>query len=232
MTDSIFVEYFRANLMEQYNEDFNCDFEDINKPKQTDNTNLSIEHYSSENYIDTNAQENDNSEEEAFEDINRIIKRKKNNDEDYVPSGSEKEEEEEDDNEESIKEEEDKSFIQKKRRKKKGKEEVSTTRPANRFLPNIEGVYIPKMKHLNVEKKKNRIQFQKNHRKTIYSFISLTPPYDFTELFELVKKHQEKHNNEKKKSFHFIRDINGHVKIVTFEEKKEYRRLGQLDEFE
>ena len=65
MTDSIFVEYFRANLMEQYNEDFNCDFEDINKPKQTDNTNLSIEHYSSENYIDTNAQENDNSEEEA-----------------------------------------------------------------------------------------------------------------------------------------------------------------------
>ena len=77
MTDSIFVEYFRANLMEQYNEDFNCDFEDINKPKQTDNTNLSIEHYSSENYIDTNAQENDNSEEEAFEDINRIIKRKK-----------------------------------------------------------------------------------------------------------------------------------------------------------
>ena len=95
MTDSIFVEYFRANLLEQYNEDFNCDFEDINKPKQTDNTNLSIEHYSSENYIDTNAQENDNSEEEAFEDINRIIKRKKSNDEDYVPSGSEKEEEEE-----------------------------------------------------------------------------------------------------------------------------------------
>ena len=88
------------------------------------------------------------------------------------------------------------------------------------------------MKHLNVEKKKNRIQFQKNHRKTIYSFISLTPPYDFTELFELVKKHQEKHNNEKKKSFHFIRDINGHVNIVTFKEKKEYRRLGQLDEFE
>lgn len=223
MTENIFVEFFRANLMDQYNEEFNCDFEDIHKSKQCDDANISI----CENYIDTNAQEN---EEEEIDEIDRIVRKKRNNDDDYIPSGSEKEEEDEDD-EEYIMEEKDNTFIQKKRTIKKEKEETTSSKPMNRFLPNIEGVYIPKVKYLNVEKKKNRIQFQKNHRKTIYSFISLTPPYNFTELFKLVEKHQEKHRNEKKKSFHFIRDLNGTVKIVTFEEKKEYRRLGQLDEF-
>ena len=89
-----------------------------------------------------------------------------------------------------------------------------------RTIPNIEGCFIPKEKHLNVEKKKNRIQYQKNHQKIIYSYISLTPPINFSELFEMVKIHQMKNSFEERKSFHFIRDIHGKVKIVTFKEKQ------------
>lgn len=108
-----------------------------------------------------------------------------------------------------------------KRTKEKGEEK-------KKYIPNLEGVFIPKMMHLNVEKKKNRIQFQKNHRKTIYSFFSLAPPFDFNELFEMVLEHQETHCNDKIKSFHFIRDQSGQVHIVTFAEKKEYRARGDL----
>ena len=97
-----------------------------------------------------------------------------------------------------------------------------------KYIPNLEGVFIPKMMHLNVERKKNRIQFQKNHRKTIYSFFSLAPPFNFNELFEMVLKHQETHGSDKKKSFHFIRDKSGKVHIVTFEEKRQYRAKGDL----
>lgn len=104
--------------------------------------------------------------------------------------------------------------------KKEKKIHYSNCYKRRRCHPNIEGCYIPKEKHLNVEKKKNRIQFQKNHIKTIYSYISLTPPYDFKELFKLVKEHQEKHNFQDKRSFHFIRDKYGQVKIVTFQEKQ------------
>ena len=89
-----------------------------------------------------------------------------------------------------------------------------------RTIPDIEGCYIPKERHLNVEKKKNRIQYQKNHQKIIYSYISLTPPINFSELFEMVKEHQMNYKFEDKKSFHFIRDIHGKVKIVTFKEKQ------------
>ena len=89
-----------------------------------------------------------------------------------------------------------------------------------RTIPDIEGCFIPKEKHLNVEKKKNRIQYQKNHQKIIYSYISLTPPINFSELFEMVKIHQMKNSFEERKSFHFIRDIHGKVKIVTFKEKQ------------
>ena len=87
-----------------------------------------------------------------------------------------------------------------------------------RTIPDIEGCFIPKEKHLNVEKKKNRIQYQKNHQKIIYSYISLTPPINFSELFEMVKIHQMKNSFEERKSFHFIRDIHGKVKIVTFKD--------------
>ena len=89
-----------------------------------------------------------------------------------------------------------------------------------RTIPDIEGCFIPKEKHLNVEKKKNRIQYQKNHQKIIYSYISLTPPINFSELFEMVKILQMKNSFEERKSFHFIRDIHGKVKIVTFKEKQ------------
>ena len=93
-------------------------------------------------------------------------------------------------------------------------------RRKQRTIPDIEGCFIPKEKHLNVEKKKNRIQYQKNHQKIIYSYISLTPPINFSELFEMVKIHQMKNSFEERKSFHFIRDIHGKVKIVTFKEKQ------------
>lgn len=102
------------------------------------------------------------------------------------------------------------------------------TEEKKKYTPNIEGVVIPKMKNLNVEKKKHRIQFQKNHRKTIYSYFSLAPPFDFNELFKMILKHQETHGNDKKKSFHFIRELSGKVHIVTFDEKKEFKSKGNL----
>ena len=83
-----------------------------------------------------------------------------------------------------------------------------------RTIPDIEGCFIPKEKHLNVEKKKNRIQYQKNHQKIIYSYISLTPPINFSELFEMVKIHQMKNSFEERKSFHFITDTHGLVMIL------------------
>lgn len=92
----------------------------------------------------------------------------------------------------------------------------------------LDGVYIPKVKHLNVEKKKNRIQYQENHKKIIYSYCHLTPPYDFNKLFELIIQHQNANNKTfiNKKSFHFIRKIDENIHIVTFREKQRFRKKG------
>lgn len=87
----------------------------------------------------------------------------------------------------------------------------------------LEGCLIPKEKHLNVERKKNRIQFQQNHKKTIYSYCHLTPPLDFKELFGLVREHQQNTKSGKGKSFHFYRNKSGKVQILTFPEKQELR---------
>jgi hypothetical protein len=90
----------------------------------------------------------------------------------------------------------------------------------------LDGVYIPKVKHLNVEKKKNRVQYQENHKKTIYSYCHLTPPYDFEKIFDIIIEHQNRHKKvfTDKKSFHLIRDKIGNVVIVTFQEKQKIRR--------
>ena len=96
------------------------------------------------------------------------------------------------------------------------------------FLKYFENLKIPKEKHLNVEKKKKRIQFQKNHIKTIYSYCHLEPPFDFIYLFNLIKEHQNNNFNyfNQKKSFHFIKDNKKNIKIVTFEEKKYFKNLN------
>ena len=88
---------------------------------------------------------------------------------------------------------------------------------------NLDGVVIHNRKHLNVERKKHRIQFQKNHNKVIYSYFDLTAPIDFDELFELVLQHQSKGYTGPGKSFHFIR-VNGEVKVVTFKEKRKIKK--------
>ena len=90
----------------------------------------------------------------------------------------------------------------------------------------LDGVFIPKVKHLNVEKKKNRVQYQENHRKIIYSYCHLTPPYDFEYIFRIIIEHQNKHNKifNDKKSFHLIRNNKGNIIIVTFQEKQKIRK--------
>jgi hypothetical protein len=90
----------------------------------------------------------------------------------------------------------------------------------------LDGVFIPKVKHLNVEKKKNRVQYQENHRKIIYSYCHLTPPYDFEHIFRIIIDHQNKHSKifNNKKSFHLIRNNKGNIIIVTFQEKQKIRK--------
>ena len=90
----------------------------------------------------------------------------------------------------------------------------------------LDGVFIPKVKHLNVEKKKNRVQYQENHRKIIYSYCHLTPPYDFEYIFRIIIDHQNKHSKifNNKKSFHLIRNNKGNIIIVTFQEKQKIRK--------
>ena len=90
----------------------------------------------------------------------------------------------------------------------------------------MDGIFIPKVKHLNVEKKKNRVQYQENHRKIIYSYCHLTPPYDFEYIFRIIIDHQNKHSKifNNKKSFHLIRNNKGNIIIVTFQEKQKIRK--------
>ena len=93
---------------------------------------------------------------------------------------------------------------------------------------NLEGVRIISRKHLSVETKKNRVQFQKDHKKIIYSYVDLTPPIDFNELFDLVTAHQNGGYTAKGKSFHFIR-VDNEIRIVTFEQKQQIKREIKLN---
>ena len=82
---------------------------------------------------------------------------------------------------------------------------------------------IPKQKHFHFDKKKQRIVYQRNHLKVIYSIIGLSPPYNFKKYFNMIEKQIGDRTNQdfnnKKKSFHIIR-VDGEEKIVTLDEKK------------
>ena len=110
-----------------------------------------------------------------------------------------------------------------KTKNKKYKRNINKRKPKH----NLEGVRIISRKHLSVETKKNRVQFQKDHKKIIYSYVDLTPPIDFNELFDLVTAHQNGGYTTKGKSFHFIR-VDNEIQIVTFEQKQQIKREIKL----
>lgn len=85
-----------------------------------------------------------------------------------------------------------------------------------------DNIPVPKEKHFHLDRKKKRIIFQRKYLKMIYSIVDLEYPFDFNELFNLIKEHvgdktAEKYGNGK--SFHIIR-INGELIVVTMKEKK------------
>ena len=85
-----------------------------------------------------------------------------------------------------------------------------------------ENIPVPKEKHFHLDRKKKRIIFQRKYLKMIYSIVDLEYPFNFNELFDLIKEHvgdktADKYGNGK--SFHIIK-INGQLIIVTMKEKK------------
>ena len=85
-----------------------------------------------------------------------------------------------------------------------------------------DNIPVPKEKYFHLDRKKKRIIFQRKYLKMIYSIVDLNYPFDFNELFNLIKEHVEDKTAEKfgdRKSFHIIR-INGKLIIVNMKEKK------------
>ena len=77
-------------------------------------------------------------------------------------------------------------------------------------------------KAFSFSSKKKRIIFQRKYLKMIYSIVDLPFPFDFEELFNLIKEHVGDKTAEKYgigKSFHIIR-LNGQLIVVTMKEKK------------
>lgn len=77
-------------------------------------------------------------------------------------------------------------------------------------------------KAFSFSSKKKRIIFQRKYLKMIYSIVDLPFPFDFDELFNLIKEHMGDKTAEKYgigKSFHIIR-LNGQLIVVTMKEKK------------
>lgn len=210
MVENCIYEFFKASFLELNTLNFQRAFGEVNKNEGLPNFQNANVKYDEEGIIANEAtQENNESEIEEIINNNNNMNNYSTDNEIIITNQNN--------------EENDLEYLDKKpifSIKKQKKLQYSNCYKRRRWHPNIEGCYIPKERHLNVEKKKNRIQFQKNHIKTIYSYISLTPPYDFKELFQLVRDHQEKHNFQDKRSFHFIRDKYGQVKIVTFQEKQ------------
>lgn len=94
---------------------------------------------------------------------------------------------------------------------------------------------LPSRLHLNIERKKHRIQFQKDHSKTVYSYVDMEDPIDFEEMFDMIEEHQEKNNYGFKrgnKSFHFIRDVDGQIRLVKLGEKRFIKALKKRAEYE
>ena len=85
-----------------------------------------------------------------------------------------------------------------------------------------ENIPVPREKHFHLDRKKKRIIFQRKYLKMIYSIVDLAFPFDFNELFNLIKEHVGDKTAEKYgkgKSFHIIRH-NGQLIVVTLKEKK------------
>ena len=85
-----------------------------------------------------------------------------------------------------------------------------------------DNIPVPREKHFHLDRKKKRIIFQRKYLKMIYSIVDLPFPFDFDELFNLIKEHVGDKTAEKYgigKSFHIIR-INGQLIVVTMKEKK------------
>lgn len=85
-----------------------------------------------------------------------------------------------------------------------------------------DNIPVPKEKHFHLDRKKKRIIFQRKYLKMIYSIVDLEYPFDFNELFNLIKEHVGDKTVEKfgdRKSFHIIR-INGKLIVVNMKEKK------------
>lgn len=85
-----------------------------------------------------------------------------------------------------------------------------------------DNIPVPKEKHFHLDRKKKRIIFQRKYLKMIYSIVDLEYPFDFLELFNLIKKHvgdKTVKNYGIGKSFHIIK-IDDELLIVTMKEKK------------
>ena len=103
-----------------------------------------------------------------------------------------------------------------KKRKPRGK---NKTKNNNIDWDNIP---VPKEKHFHLDRKKKRIIFQRKYLKMIYSIVDLPYPFDFNELFNLIKEHVGDKTVDKfgdRKSYHIIR-INGKLIVVSMKEKK------------
>ena len=85
-----------------------------------------------------------------------------------------------------------------------------------------DNIPVPKEKHFHLDRKKKRIIFQRKYLKMIYSIVDLEYPFDFNELFNLIKEHVGDKTVDKfgdRKSYHIIR-INGKLIVVSMKEKK------------
>ena len=90
---------------------------------------------------------------------------------------------------------------------------------------------VPKEKHFHLDRKKKRIIFQRKYLKMIYSIVDLEYPFNFNELFNLIKDHvgdKTATNFGKGKSFHIIK-IKDELIVVTKREKKYLLRLDQYN---
>ena len=112
---------------------------------------------------------------------------------------------------------------------RKQKEEILKKKRRQRRRHNRKGdnidwdnIPVPKEKHFHLDRKKKRIVFQRKYLKMIYSIVDLEYPFDFIELFNLIKQHvgdKTVQNYGDKKSFHIIK-MNNELIIVTMKEKK------------
>jgi len=111
----------------------------------------------------------------------------------------------------------DMKYLKKKRRpRKRGK---NKTKNSDIDWDNIP---VTKEKHFHLDRKKKRIIFQRKYLKMLYSIVDLEYPFNFLELFELIKKHvgdKTATNYGNGKSFHIIK-IDDKLIIVTMKEKK------------